>query len=482
MSQTVKFRFCIRTGRLVAVASLLLLSGCATVGSKMLYNITAEEEAQGCQASHIANSNIKIGDCERASKLIKQAGMAGGYVGYDSTGRLQLRGDYQDETEVDRAFLVVQTLVGASSLAVSPITPRNVGEITLEKIYTPPADQASLSQSGHKYALLVGVSTFRNFPDKGIETADDDVLALDKLLRNKGFETEQLIDSAATKQNIIAAMNKIKAVASAQDTVLFYISTHGLPPDKLGQLEIVPYDMAKPLATTNPQPSDQEIIDEANSRYHVMQTAISQEELQSFLKENHAGKFIAIVDTCYSGAAMGTFMKPLGGDQYVQLESQYAYSLPIQQIGNLMGAGSKDLFTEQQSVTQTSSASAYNSEQESSVEVFDYPKLPVPPVEPQNIAAQHLGRVFLTATSGNETSKFQKQSRMKNSIFTYYLVDGLKREDGQVAKAFDYAKARTSYHVLTHPSYFGTPKDKTPSQTPQMESLPHRYENLGLFY
>ncbi|POZ51154.1 caspase family protein [Methylovulum psychrotolerans] len=477
MSQTVKFRFCIRTGRLVAVASLLLLSGCATVGSKMLYNITAEEEAQGCQASHIANSNIKIGDCERASKLIKQAGMAGGYVGYDSTGRLQLRGDYQDETEVDRAFLVVQTLVGASSLAVSPITPRNVREITLEKIYTPPADQASLSQSGHKYALLVGVSIFRNFPDKGIETADDDVLALDKLLRNKGFETEQLIDSAATKQNIIAAMNKIKAVASAQDTVLFYISTHGLPPDKLGQLEIVPYDMAKPLATTNPQPSDQEIIDEANSRYHVMQTAISQEELQSFLKENHAGKFIAIVDTCYSGAAMGTFMKPLGGDQYVQRESQYTYSLSDQQIGNLIGAGSKDLIVDPPLNAGPFPASRPTGLVEGSEEDFDYTQLPIPPTEPKNVAAQHLGRVFLTATSGNETSNFQKKSRMKNSIFTYYLVDGLKREDGQVAKAFDYAKERTSYHVLTHPRYFGNKR-----QTPQMESLPHRYENLGLFY
>jgi hypothetical protein len=55
------------------------------------------------------------------------------------------------------------------------------------------------------------------------------------------------------------------------------------------------------------------------------------------------------------------------------------------------------------------------------------------------------GKVLISASSSGEKS--WESDQLRNSVFTYYFVDGMKRYDGSVKDAFDYSKPRTLQRV-----------------------------------
>ncbi len=56
--------------------------------------------------------------------LFTRSQIAKGYVELDQHGRIELKGEYADEKEVDTAFSLAQTVVGIKW--VSPVTPENI--------------------------------------------------------------------------------------------------------------------------------------------------------------------------------------------------------------------------------------------------------------------------------------------------------------------------------------------------------------------
>ena len=60
-------------------------------------------------------------------------------------------------------------------------------------------------------------------------------------------------------------------------------------------------------------------------------------------------------------------------------------------------------------------------------------------------AVEPWGRVLIGASDSGEQS--WESDRLRSSIFSYYLVDGLNRYNGSLQQAFNYAKPRVASHV-----------------------------------
>ena len=97
----------------VMLALAMLLAGCANQsmpGYQRVY--------QGYQVPQ------NLADAVQAR--LRTEGISQAVIGRDSVGRLKLNGVYRDEDEVERAFIIVQSIVGIQS--TSPFYPENVQE------------------------------------------------------------------------------------------------------------------------------------------------------------------------------------------------------------------------------------------------------------------------------------------------------------------------------------------------------------------
>jgi hypothetical protein len=463
--------------RVALIALSLVHSGCATLGAKLAYEGGLAEEARGCKDSHTPQAWVGLDQCERISRLIRKAGIKDGYVGYDAAGKLRLKGEYDDEEQVDRAFTIAQTVVGAQGTAISDVTPRNVGLIRMIK-QAQPADETGLGQGG-KHALIIGVSRFKN-GFAPIPAAEHDARDYAQFLQAQGFKrVSVLLNEAATRRAILDEFRALSVNAGPDDRLFLYISTHGTPPDKLGKLGIVPYDLGDGVAginelkrlSTDDASSDEVILRAADLRYRVLKTAITQDDLNDFLGSLHARRSVTVLDTCYSGAALGAITQPLGGAGYRQAENEYTRGLGGSQLAELAGDfGRKDVLVEGAESSGSVGLGVSTTGQARLVD-YDYRQLPVP--EPEKDAKRHAGRVIVTASRGNEVSRFDAEGRtpIRNSFFSYYFLNGLKRLKGQTGKAFDYASVRTRQLVSDL---------NRASQTPQMYTSPMPGLNLDI--
>ncbi|MDO9105804.1 MAG: caspase family protein [Methylovulum sp.] len=493
---------------------LFILTGCATIKQKNIRNDYMQKEAQGCVASDTVGSiKVALEDCERISRLIKKAGVIDGFVGYDESGRIKLKGTYLNEEQVDVAFMIALTVVGASSMDISPITPRDLKEIKMVKSYT--LTDRLYERKGDKYALLVGVSKFKNHIGSKlnigpIQTAVNDVESIAEKLKRNGFKKENirsLKDEDATKNNILKAMRDLESKAKPNDSVVFYISTHGTPPDTFGKMGVIPYDMeakildnrtetVQELANKIPKDDsgDEKIIEIVKDRIASLKTAISFDDIQDFITSIKTDKFIAIFDTCYSGSALGALTYPVGGMQYAEREKNYSQSLNVENKSELLGGGKmcelssynsyaqsgitiKQSIETNQKICQNNSGKGIYFDPGAPLETIwmDKDKYEYEMLETFRTAFSgtqfQQGKAIITATSGNEQSLF-KPALFPNSYFTYYLVRGIERFNGQIFPAFDYAQLRTRKLV--------SDTESCRTQTPEMVSVPYACINIDL--
>jgi hypothetical protein len=513
--------------KLSLLSTIIASTGCATVGANLALHLAKEEEAKGCSASYPGdNAKVALDDCERISRLIKKAGVPGGFVGYDQSGRIKLKGSYINEEQIDLAYMTALTVVGASSMDISPVTPRDLQEIKMIKSYMP---QQISKGKGEKYALLIGVSKFQKKPPKPIETAVKDIESVkDVLKKSGGFKEENIIlikDEQATKINILNALRDLKNKTSPNDSVVFYISTHGTPPDTFGKMGIIPYDIEYSMdkkfefelnktdgnyqaiadKIAKNESGDDDILKIAKSRIAALKTAISFDDLQDFITGIKTDKFIAIIDTCYSGSALGALSYPVGGDNYVEREKNYVQGLNSANKNDLIGSGkqcnkseysdsalsgiktkqsltqnreqctnkegSKGLFltnsTEDWSQKKSTKNNQITNNGNYDFDILEKFKLAF---NNSNVKQQN-GKIIITAASGNEKSQFNSD-QVPTSYFTYYLTKGLQKSHGQIYPAFDYAKIRTRKIV--------SESLENCSQTPEMTSTPDECTNLDL--
>ncbi|MCB1657077.1 MAG: hypothetical protein KDI39_02505, partial [Pseudomonadales bacterium] len=103
----------------VTLALAILLAGCTGYQSMPGY----QRVYQGYQVPQ------NLADAVQAR--LRAEGISQSVIGRDSVGRLKLNGVYRDEDEVERAFIITQSIVGIES--TSPFYPESIQEKRWER-------------------------------------------------------------------------------------------------------------------------------------------------------------------------------------------------------------------------------------------------------------------------------------------------------------------------------------------------------------
>lgn len=370
----------------------------------------------------------------RVNSLFKADGIGGGWATRDHRGRVELKGAFLSEREVDRAFSLAQTVVGVRW--VSPVTPQQIKVKDWEDCFSrlfsrepcrpfiepPPATVASDAAPGpvaQRYALVVGVGQFRN-NIQPLQYANKDAYDFYSYLvlpTGGDFHRDNVIllrDQRATRDAILLALQTIRERAHEDDLVLLYFSSHGTPPDKFGGVHLVTYDS------------------EVSPRERIWDTALTEVILRDFIQNVRAKRLIVLLDACYSNGAYNriTGFLPQGGKSLDTGADEGMGRSSRQMAERLLGA--KDLVLDQG----------------------------VPPVARRETPAGW-GRVLVSASDSGERSWESDQYR--NGVFTRFLIDGLVKQDGALEDAFAYAKSRVRTQVKLEK---GADIEQNPQLTP----------------
>ncbi len=346
-----------------------------------------------------------------------------GYVTFDKYGRLELKGEYYDEKEVDKAFSIAQTVVGVKW--VSPVTPENIKvkewEKRLSDLFSrakkPSTNEGETapSQIKNKYAIVMGVGRFQEKKITPLQYAEKDSRDFYNYLidpRGGDFKKENVFlftNEDATRVNIQNAFNTVMQKAEKDDLVVLYFSSHGTPPDKFRGVHIVTYDtVVKP-------------------RQSVWETAVTDQMLKDFIEGLKAKRLIVVMDACYSNGAykqVEGFLPP--GGKSLGVDDEEGYSNSREYMAKKILGGKDIVLDGESSNTAISSQNGW-------------------------------GRVLFSASDSGEKS--WESDSLKNSFFTHYFIEGLGKNNGDVKQAFEYAKPK----VIT-----GVMKEKEAEQHPQV--------------
>jgi metacaspase-1 len=171
--------------------------------------------------------------------------------------------------------------------------------------------------NGNKYAVIVGISDYPG-TSNDLEYCDDDALSVEDVLINVyGFPSENvitLLNSQATAQNILDAVNTIKDSEVSGDEVVFFFSGHG----------------AKSVADDG----DKEKIDESIVCWGDGGTFayIWDGQLKDWFSGFDTSRIIFLFDSCLSGG-MTDLAAPGRIINMASTESGYSYELDSLQHG-----------------------------------------------------------------------------------------------------------------------------------------------------
>jgi uncharacterized caspase-like protein len=227
------------------------------------------------------------------------------------------------------------------------------------------------------------------------------------------------------------ALDQLKRMAGPDDLVTVYMSSHGTPPEKFGGVFIVTYDT------------------EIKPREKVWHTSVSESILREFIDNLQAKRLVMILDACYSNGAYSKipgFLPPGGKSLGASLNEGYGIS--AEYGSRLLGA--KDIVIDDTDVKMKDSVRSPQHGRRSvgarDVVLDDEkPKMKDSARSRSSAAQDEWGRVLIGASGAGEQS--WESDQLNNSIFTYYFLEGLKKNNGAVKHAFDYAKPRVTQRV-----------------------------------
>jgi hypothetical protein len=345
---------------------------------------------------------------DEINRAFRGSGISAGFVALDQYGRLELKGEYVDERQVDLAFSLAQQVVGVRW--VSPVTPENIKVKEWEKkigglfrraaILKPETLEGPPGPVRNKYALVVGVGKFKSGINELQYSVRDATTFYNFIVdpNRANFPRNNvyfLTNENATSRNVARYLDGIRNAAGPDDLVAVYMSSHGTPPDKFGGVHVVSYDT------------------EVKPRDRVWQTAITETMLKDFVENLRAKRLVMILDTCYSNGAYRAipgFLPPGGKSLGVDAEDE-GYGMSKEYGKRVFGA--KDIVLEDEPKPKAAAAKSVDTQ-------------------------DGYGKVLIGASSAGEKS--WESDTLHNSVFTYYFVDGLQRYQGSVKDAFYYAK------------------------------------------
>jgi hypothetical protein len=244
-----------------------------------------------------------------------------------------------------------------------------------------------LKFSGRKFAVIIGVSEYKN-NDAGLTDlafADKDAEALFQLLTRGGFNSNDILfltNERATLSAVRDSLARFLTRAASTDMILFFLAGHGTPD---------PYDKRNLYYLVH----DSKVADLKN-------TALPMLELKQMIDQKlQAKRAVFLLDTCHSAGVSGTKILPKpssnSGDQRGILLSE----TPAKPGGGKKPTAASD------------------------------PNQPVPGGNNANdFLAKQLfnqeGRAVLTSSDVNETSAESTVWGGGHGVFTWALLEGLR--------------------------------------------------------
>jgi WD40 repeat protein len=157
----------------------------------------------------------------------------------------------------------------------------------------------SLRRRGTAYVLTIGINRYSN-PSFNLNFAVPDATDFGQELRQRQtrldrfskIELISLFDQQATKTNIVAAIEKLKA-AQPEDAVIVYFAGHGLAVEQ--RFYLIPHDLGYAGKRENLTPA-------AINR--VLANSISDKELIELFEGVDAGQLLLVIDACNSGQVL----------------------------------------------------------------------------------------------------------------------------------------------------------------------------------
>lgn len=362
----------------------------------------------------------------------RRFGLPGADVATDRLGRLQLTGRYANESEVDRAFVIVQNVVGLQ--ATSMVYPSDVREkaweqetsgaferfIERQRESARRASPAPATATGaRKFALIVGIGRFQDARLPQLPGARKDATTLEALLRDDGgfrpTEITVLRDAQATRDAVRAELARLITEPGPDDSVFIYVASHGLQPipDPRGK-DVRKYPvLAFDSRTTSP--------------VSMYESALHDTDLIEVVRRSRARNVVVVLDTCYSGhvfSSLGDLQ--LGGsasERYIRRvnggeldrDGMSTRTITVRWVPQRAGTGGAPARTTVGGAGRVSVVSASGPGEES---------------------RESSG--LLPAPSGR---------RFDGGLFTQSFAEGLRLHRGDVVQAFGYAQAFVSLFV-----------------------------------
>lgn len=395
--------------RLLRWSAVLLLAGCAASMHPDFENVYQRYQVPEPLVAQVREQ-------------FRRFGLAGAEVARDRLGRLQLAGRYENEDEVDRAFVIVQNVVGMQ--ATSMVYPTEVREKAWEQEAAraferfvarqrPAATSSPQGQSpaGRRLALIVAVSRFRDPALPALPGAAKDAATLERLLReNAGYRPDELVvlrDENATRAAIRAQLDRLARQAGPSDSVFVFVASHGVQP--------IPDPRARgqrkyPMLAYDTRTS---------SPVAMFETALHDADLIRLIRGTAASEVVVVLDSCFSGSVFA--------------------SLPDMQLG---GAESlRFVRTVNAGEPERDGVGASTIEQRW--------------LRAGGPAGASAGRVSVMSASGPGEESTESAGVLPapsgrpfdGGLFTQSFAEGLRLYDGDVVRAFDYSRVFVSLFV-----------------------------------
>lgn len=272
--------------RVALILCACLLAGCAA------------NQLPGYQNTYYSYT-VPDSQMDKITRSFRQFGLLNARIMRDNVGRVRLSGSYKDEDEVDRAFIIVQSIVGIKS--TSPFYPEQIdvkrweieaGKAMAEQIR---AERAVSAAKPQKRALIIGINNFKDALHWQPIPGEDDALVVKRASEKAGYQVTALIGKQATKAAIIQALEKMDRDVGPDDSLFIYVSSHGLYPlpthegGDSRKMSIIAYDTG-----------DQRIQGKTEYLLNVNQTSVPDTLVQHLASKPTRNTRI-LIDTCYSG-------------------------------------------------------------------------------------------------------------------------------------------------------------------------------------
>jgi hypothetical protein len=207
---------------------------------------------------------------------------------------------------------------GARPRAISEQPGTSMDRASLERLRDG-AGAEPAAEAGEKLALLVGISKYADPAIPGLKHARADAQAVWSYFVDPAglsiapANAKLLVDEAATRERIVAAIGALNERARPRDTVIVYFACHGA----------VQLRRNGALEGTYLMPQDARAVEHQDRQSVEPASALALAELHRLLAANAARNLLLVLDACFSGGAPGSFSRvPLDPGQARQSDAE----------------------------------------------------------------------------------------------------------------------------------------------------------------